>query len=65
MKKTIEVAGKNKEALLKEVQELRVKLHGATFKAAGSHAKTGAEERNIKRNIARLLTAIRGMVVDN
>ncbi len=63
--KKIDVKGKNKETLLKEAQELRLKLRDIAFKAAGAVTTNVKERRAYRKDIARLLTALKTASVDN
>ncbi len=66
MKRKVVTAEKNTEELRTEVKELQVKLRELAFKAAGSQEKPH-ERQMLRRNIARLLTALRakeGVMVD-
>lgn len=56
-----ELAKKNKEELLKEVNEKRLSLRDLRFGIAGSKNKNVKEQRNIKRDIARTKTALNQM----
>ncbi|HSE56959.1 MAG TPA: 50S ribosomal protein L29 [Candidatus Paceibacterota bacterium] len=64
MKKKLDTATKNTGELQTEVATLRAKFRGLAFKAAGAQATSASERRQIKRDIARLLTALRAQVVD-
>lgn len=63
--KKFDTTSKNTEELQAEVASLRAKLRGLAFKAAGAGASAANERRQIKKNIARLLTALRARAVDN
>lgn len=52
---------KNKEDLIKETDEKRLKLRDLRFGLAGSKNKNVKEQKMIKKEIARLLTIAKGM----
>lgn len=63
--KKIDVKGKDAAALNQEVQELRMKLRDLAFKSAGAATANVKERRQYRKDIARLLTALKATVVDN
>ena len=54
-----ELAKKNKADLQKELDEKRVAVHTIRFGQAGSKSKNVKEQKNIKKDIARILTALK------
>jgi len=52
---------KNKVDLMKELNEKRLSLRDMRFGIAGSKSKNVKEQRNIKREIAKIHTALGGM----
>lgn len=53
-----ELAKKNKSEMEKELDEKLVLIHSIRFGAAGSKSKNVKEQRNLKRDIARLKTTL-------
>ncbi|MFA6269774.1 MAG: 50S ribosomal protein L29 [Candidatus Paceibacterota bacterium] len=56
-----ELAKKNKADLQKELDEKRVAVHSIRFNMAGSKSKNVKEQKNIKKDIARIKTELRIM----
>jgi len=52
---------KNRIDLMKELNEKRLSLRDIRFGVAGSKSKNVKEQKNIKKNIARIYTAL-GMI---
>ena len=59
MKNTLNLEGKNKETLQAELQDLREKLVQLKFALADKKLKDFTQVGKIKRNIARILTALK------
>ncbi len=59
--KRVDTKGKDKATIEKEVLALRTKLRDLAFKAAGARADNVKERRQAKKDIARLLTALRAL----
>jgi large subunit ribosomal protein L29 len=57
--KPSEIRPKPKEELLKDVKELRGKLRDLNFDLSSGKVKNVREIRNIKKDIARILTIIK------
>lgn len=64
MLKNKELKLKNTEELQKILQEERVRLRELCFKLSGAQVKNFHEVKFTKRNIARLLTILRGIEID-
>lgn len=56
-----ETVKKNKDDLIKELNEKRLNLRDLRFGLAGSKNKNVKEIKTIKKDVARILTALRGM----
>jgi ribosomal protein L29 len=54
-----EITKKNDSDLLKELDEKRLKLRDIRFGLAGSKSKNVKEQKMIKKDIARILTALK------
>jgi ribosomal protein L29 len=54
-------SSKNKIDLMKELNEKRLSLHDIRFGTAGSKSKNVKEQKMIKRDIARIYTALGAM----
>lgn len=52
---------KNKADLEKELDEKRVLVHSIRFSMAGSKSKNVKEQKNVKKDIARIKTALGSM----
>ncbi len=52
---------KNKIDLMKELNEKSISLRNIRFGVAGSKSKNVKEQRNIKKDIARIKTELRNM----
>jgi large subunit ribosomal protein L29 len=57
--KSAEIRQKPKEELLKNVKDYREKLRGLRFDLASGKVKNVKEIRNIKKDIARILTILK------
>ncbi|MBU4204585.1 50S ribosomal protein L29 [Patescibacteria group bacterium] len=57
--KTVDLRKKSKEELQRNIQELRESLSKLFFKLAANKLKNVKEIRNIKKDIARILTVIK------
>ena len=53
---------KNKNELLKELQEKQISLRDMRFGTAGSKSKNVKEQRNTKREIARIKTTLNSKI---
>lgn len=53
-----EAAKKKREDLIKELGEKRVSLRDMRFGVAGSKSKNVKEQKTLKREIARIMTAL-------
>jgi len=56
-----EIIKKNKEDLIKEINEKFISLREIRFDTAGSKNKNVKQQKNIKKEIARLRTVLNGM----
>ncbi len=56
-----EIIKKNKEDLVKEIDERHISLREIRFDTAGSKNKNVKQQKNIKKEIARIKTALNGM----
>jgi len=63
--KALEIRKKNKEDIEKNLNELRKNLNELLFKLAANKLKNVREIRNMKKDIARLLTIIKEQKTEN
>jgi len=54
-----ELLKKSRTDLIKELNEKRLSLRGIRFEVAGSKSKNVKEQKNIKKDIARIKTALK------
>jgi len=55
------ITAKSKTDLEKELSEKRLALHNIRFNLAGSKNKNVKEQKMVRKNIARIMTALNGM----
>ncbi|HVM73604.1 MAG TPA: 50S ribosomal protein L29 [Candidatus Paceibacterota bacterium] len=58
-----ELGTKGTEQLIKEVSDTREKLRVIRFGGAGSRSRNVKEGRNLRRDVARMLTELRARVI--